>query len=76
MGIHPDRVRIPLRNSGILSAHGYENVREKSELSRHRALLKVVRAGEPPLALFRRLNVLMILFKNKDLEFLRRIETG
>ena len=59
-------VRIPLSNSGILSAHGYEDVREKSELARHRALMRVVRAGEPPLGLFRRLNVLMILFKNKD----------
>jgi len=60
------KVIIPLSNSGILSAHGYEDVREKSELARHRALMRVVRAGEPPLGLFRRLNVLMILFKNKD----------
>ncbi|ADQ91034.1 hypothetical protein MpV1_111 [Micromonas sp. RCC1109 virus MpV1] len=60
------KVIIPLSNSGILSAHGYEDVREKSELARHRALMRVVRAGEPPLGLFRRLNVLMILFKRKD----------
>jgi len=60
------KVIIPLSNSGILSAHGYEDVKEKSELARHRALMRVVRAGEPPLGLFRRLNVLMILFKNKD----------
>jgi hypothetical protein len=59
-------VIIPLSNSGILSAHGYEGVREKSKLARHRALMRVVRAGEPPLSLFRRLNVLMILFKRKD----------
>lgn len=59
-------IYIPLRNSGILSAQGYEDVKKKSELSRHRALMKVVRTGEPPLSLFRRLNVLMILFKNKD----------
>lgn len=59
-------VYIPIKNSGILSAQGYQNVKEKSELSRHRALMKVVRMGEPPLSLFRRLNVLMILFKNKD----------
>ena len=59
-------VCIPLSNSGILGAHGYEDVRKKSELARHRALMRVVRAGEPPLGLFRRLNVLMILFKNKD----------
>jgi hypothetical protein len=59
-------VIIPLSNSGILSAHGYEGVREKSKLARHRALMRVVRAGEPPLSLFRRLNVLMILFRRKD----------
>jgi len=49
-----------------MSAHGYENVREKSDLARHRALVRVIRAGEPPLGLFRRLNVLMILFKRTD----------
>ena len=59
-------VRIPLSNSGFLSAHGYEDVKKKSDLARHRALMRVVRSGEPPLGLFRRLNVLMILFKNKD----------
>lgn len=57
---------IPISNSGILSAHGYENVKEKTVLARHRALMRVVRSGEPPLSLFRRLNVLMILFKNKN----------
>lgn len=60
------KVITPLSNSGILSAHGYEGVREKSKLARHRALMRVVRAGEPPLSLFRRLNVLMILFRRKD----------
>lgn len=62
----PGKVIIPLSNSGVLSAHGYEDVREKSDLARHRALMRVVRAGEPPLGLFRRLNVLMILFRRKD----------
>lgn len=58
---------IPLSNSGILSAHGYIDVKSKTELSRHRALARVIRGGaELPLGLFRRLNVLMILFKNKD----------
>lgn len=60
------KVRIPISNSGIMSEHGYEGVREKSELARHRALARVIRAGEPPLGLFRRLNVLMILFKRTD----------
>lgn len=59
-------VIIPLSNSGILSTHGYSNVREKTVLARHRALGKVIRSGEPPLSLFRRLNVLMILFKRTD----------
>lgn len=62
----PGKVIIPLSNSGVLSAHGYEDVREKSDLARHRALMRVVRAGEPPIGLFRRLNVLMILFRRKD----------
>jgi hypothetical protein len=57
---------IPISNSGILSEYGYEKVRDKSELARHRALARVIRSGEPPLGLFRRLNVLMILFKRKD----------
>ena len=60
------KVIIPIRNTGILSMHGYSDVREKSELARHRALAKVIRVGEPPLGLFRRLNVLMILFKRTD----------
>jgi len=59
-------IRIPISSNGYLSAHGYEDVAEKSELARHRALARVIRSGEPPLGLFRRLNVLMILFKNKN----------
>lgn len=59
-------VKIPLRRDGYLSRQGYVRVKMKSKLARHRALMRVIRAGEPPLSLFRRLNVLMILFKNKD----------
>lgn len=59
-------IRIPLRTNGYLSKQGYVRVREKTELARHRALSRVIQSGEPPLGLFRRLNVLMILFKNKD----------
>lgn len=59
-------VKIPISNSGIMSEHGYEDVRNKSMIARHRALARVIRSGEPPLGLFRRLNVLMILFKRKD----------
>lgn len=57
---------IPLRK-GVLGKYGYRDVREMSPLARHRALLRVLRNGkETPLALFRRLNVLMILFRYKD----------
>jgi hypothetical protein len=59
-------MKIPISNTGYLSKHGYVDVKDKPVLARHRALAKVIRAGEPPLGLFRRLNVLMILFKRKD----------
>ena len=59
-------VRIPMRTNGYLSRQGYVSVKKMTKLARHRALTRVVRTGEPPLGLFRRLNVLMILFKNKD----------
>ena len=60
------KIVIPIRSNGKLTEHGYQDVRDKSELARHRALGRVIRAGEPPLGLFRRLNVLMILFRNTD----------
>ena len=59
-------VRIPMRTNGYLSKQGYVGVKNMTTLARHRALGRVIRSGEPPLGLFRRLNVLMILFKNKD----------
>ena len=59
-------MKIPIRSNSKLGMHGYSGVREKSELARHRALTRVIKAGEPPLGLFRRLNVLMILFKRTD----------
>lgn len=59
-------IKIPISNSGYLSKQGYVDIKKKSELARRRALGKVIRAGEPPLGLFRRLNVLMILFRRKD----------
>jgi hypothetical protein len=59
-------VRIPLRK-GTLGKFGYTDVKEKSFLARKRALMRAIRyGGETPLAVFRRLNVLMILNKNKD----------
>lgn len=55
-----------ISSNGNLSRHGYFDVKEKTKLARHRALSRVIRMGEPPLGLFRRLNALMVLFKNKD----------
>jgi len=68
----PDKVIIPLSNSGILSAHGYEDVREKSDLARHRALMRVVRAGEPPLGLFRRKDPKLSKIFKKDRDWVRK----
>ena len=55
-----------LSTNGYLSQHGYVDVKKKTKLSRHRALMWVFRSGESPLRLFRRLHALVILFKNKD----------
>ena len=55
-----------LSTNGYLSQHGYVDVKKKTKLSRHRALMRVFRSGEPPLRLFRRLHALVILIKNKD----------
>jgi hypothetical protein len=49
-----------LRKGG-LSEFGYEDVVSMTELARHRALMRVLREGkETPLALFRKLNALMV----------------
>ena len=55
-----------LSTNGYLSQHGYVDVKKKTKLSRHRALMRVFRSGESPLRLFRRLHALVILFKNND----------
>ena len=60
------KVIIPLGNNTLLSDHGYKGVIDKSPLARHRALMRVIRSGEPWLGLFRKLNVLMILHKYKN----------
>ena len=57
-------VRIPLRQNVSLSVFGYKEVAKMSKLARHRALSRAIKAGEPALGLFRRLNALMIFFKN------------
>ena len=58
-------VRIKLKNIHM-GQYGYENVKDMTVLARHRALMRVIKAGEPPLGLFRRLNALFVLFKNKQ----------
>jgi hypothetical protein len=60
----PVAVRIPLRQNVSLAVFGYTEVAKMSRYARHRALSRAVKAGEPPLGLFRRLNALMIFFKN------------
>jgi len=48
--------------------YGYKGVINLTKLARHRALLKILREkkGETPMALYRRLNVLMIYTKNRS----------
>jgi len=60
------KVRIPLRQNVSLAGFGYKDVKTLTELARHRALSRAIRAGEPPLGLFRRLNALMIFFKRSN----------
>jgi len=59
-----------ISHPGTLSAYGYRDVRGKSELARHRALLRAVRGlvaekkitfREAALKVFRKLNAVMIL---------------
>lgn len=57
-------VQIPLRQNVSLGVFGYSEVAKMTKYARHRALSRAVKAGEPPLGLFRRLNALMIFFKN------------
>lgn len=58
----PLPVRIHLKNVHM-GQYGYKNVKYLSVTERHRALNRVLKAGEPPLGLFRRLNALFVLFK-------------
>lgn len=46
-----------------LSRYGYSGVSRMTPLARHRALGKAIRAGERALAVFRKLNLLMIYHK-------------
>jgi hypothetical protein len=62
--INRPAVRIPLRQNVSLATFGYKDVKKMSKLARHRALSRAIKAGERPLGLFRRLNALMIFFKN------------
>ena len=55
-----------ISTNGNLSRHGYVELKDKTKLARHRALMRIIRSGQSPMSLFRRLNALMILFKNRD----------
>ena len=55
-----------ISTNGNLSRHGYVHLKHKTKLARHRALMRIIRSGQSPMSLFRRLNALMILFKNRD----------
>lgn len=55
-----------ISTNGNLSRHGYVDLKDKTKLARHRALMRIIRSGQSPMSIFRRLNALMILFKNRD----------
>ena len=57
---------VMISTNGNLSRHGYVDLKDKTKLARHRALMRIIRSGQSPMSLFRRLNALMILFKNRD----------
>jgi hypothetical protein len=59
------KVRIKLRNPGVLHPFGYYDVEEKSPAERHRALDEAIASGTmSPTELWRRINVLMVFNKN------------
>lgn len=57
------KIRIPISNNVSLSVFGYKDVAKLSSKARHAALARSIKAGEPPLGLFRRLNALMIFHR-------------
>lgn len=57
-------IKIPL-TKGSLGAYGYKNIQKSPTRTRHSALSKAAK-HEDPLAIFRKLNVLTILNKNKN----------
>lgn len=68
-------VRLIIKSPGELSKFGYEDVKTKTKISRHRALLKAIRhiskkkglsLKDTYLKVFRKLNILYILTKSKS----------
>ena len=55
-----------ITSNGNLSRHGYVDIKDKTKLSRHRALMRIIRSGQTPMELYRRLNSLMIQFNTRD----------
>jgi len=58
--------QIFLIEPGRLSKYGYDDVAERSDLARHKALTTAVESGEKPLSVSRRLNALATLTKNTN----------
>jgi len=57
-----------------LSKYGYENIVERSDLSRHKSLMKAMREGEKPLSVSRRLNALATLTRNTNSNLSRKLK--
>lgn len=57
----------------VLKKYGYVNVKSMTVNERHRALKRALANGIEPLPLFRRLNALYVLNKNKDTSLARII---
>lgn len=61
------KVKIDVKpKKGLLAKFGYHSVASMTPLARHRALMKAIRAGEPPMGLFKRLNLLMVYTKKSS----------
>jgi len=58
--------QITLLEKGTLGKYGYHDVRHKSVDQRRKALQSALKNGVPHLPIMRKLNILSVLFKNKD----------
>lgn len=58
--------QITILEKGTLGRFGYHDVRNKTVDERHQALHNALDSGVPHLPIMRKLNILSVLFKNKD----------